>query len=129
MADLYNPEGIHPPLGGYHHCAVIPARAQLITIAGQVGMYADGTMAEGIRGQAEAAFRNVLTALEAHSFKASDLVKLTIFITDRAYLEDMRAARNAVLGDEIKPPSTLLVVSGLAAPEMLIEVEAMAARG
>ena len=129
MADLYNPEGIHPPLGGYHHCAVIPARAQLITIAGQVGMYADGTMAEGIHGQAEAAFRNVLTALEAHRFKASDLVKLTIFITDRAYLEDMRAARNAVLGDEIKPPSTLLVVSGLAAPEMLIEVEAMAARG
>lgn len=129
MADLYNPEGIHPPLGGYHHCAVIPARAQLITIAGQVGMYADGTMAEGIRGQAEAAFRNILTVLEAHRFKASDLVKLTIFITDRTYLEDMRAARNAVLGDEIKPPSTLLVVSGLAAPEMLIEVEAMAARG
>ena len=92
-------------------------------------MYADGTMAEGIRGQAEAAFRNILTVLEAHRFKASDLVKLTIFITDRTYLEDMRAARNAVLGDEIKPPSTLLVVSGLAAPEMLIEVEAMAARG
>ena len=129
MADLDNPEGMHAPLGGYHHCAIIPARAQLITIAGQVGMYADGTMAEGIRGQAEAAFRNVLTALEAHNFKASDLVKLTIFITDRAYLEDMRAARNAVLGDDIKPPSTLLVVSGLAAPEMLIEVEAMAARG
>ncbi len=129
MADLYNPDGMHPPLGGYHHCAVIPARAQLITIAGQVGMYADGTMAEGIRGQAEVAFRNVLTALEAHRFTASDLVKLTIFITDRAFLEDMRVARNSVLGEDIKPPSTLLVVSGLASPEMLIEVEAIAARG
>jgi hypothetical protein len=40
----------------------------------------------------------------------------------------MRAARTAVLGPDVMPPSTLLVVSGLASPDMLIEVEAMAAR-
>ena len=128
MPELMNPDGVHPPLGGYHHCAIVPARAQWLTIAGQVGMAADGTLAEGFRAQAEAAFRNVLTCLEANGFAASDLARLTLYITDRANLEEMRAARVAVLGAEVKPPSTLLVISGLAAPEMLIEVEATAAR-
>ena len=129
MADVNNPDGMHPPLGGYHHCAVIPSRAQLLNVAGQVGMNADGTLAEGFRAQAEAAFRNVLTCLEANRFKADDLVRLTIYITDRANLEEMRAARVAVLGADVQPPSTLLVIAGLASPDMLIEVEAMAARG
>ena len=101
----------------------------MLNVAGQVGAYPDGTLADGIRDQAEQAFRNVLTCLEANRFKASDLFRLTIYITDRGFLDDMRAARVSVLGADVQPPSTLLVVSGLAAPEMLIEVEAMAARG
>ena len=129
MAKFNNPEGIHAPFGGYHHSAVIDARQQLLSVAGQVGAYPDGKIAEGFRAQAEQAFRNVLTCLEANSFKAEDLVKLTVFILDRDHLEEMRAARTSVLGADVQPPSTLLVVSGLAAPEMLIEVEAMAARG
>ena len=129
MAKFNNPDGIHAPFGGYHHSAVIDARQQLLSVAGQVGAYPDGKIAEGFRAQAEQAFRNVLTCLEANNFKAEDLVKLTVFILDRDHLEEMRAARTSVLGADVQPPSTLLVVSGLAAPEMLIEVEAMAARG
>ena len=129
MAKFNNPEGLHAPFGGYHHSAVIDARQQLLSVAGQVGAYPDGKIAEGFRAQAEQAFRNVLTCLEANNFKAEDLVKLTVFILDRDHLEEMRAARTSVLGADVQPPSTLLVVSGLAAPEMLIEVEAMAARG
>ena len=126
---LNNPDGVHAPFGGYHHTAVIDARQQLLNIAGQVGAYPDGTIAEGFRAQAEQAFRNVLSCLEANDFTASDLVRLTIYILDRGNLEEMRAARVSVLGADVMPPSTLLVVSGLAAPEMLIEVEAQAARG
>lgn len=129
MADVNNPDGVHAPLGGYHHCAVIPSRAQLLNVAGQVGVAPDGRMAEGFGAQAAMAFRNVLTCLEANRFTAQDLVRLTIYITDRANLQAMRDARVAVLGPDIMPPSTLLVVSGLADPDMLIEVEAMAARG
>lgn len=128
MNRMTNPDGVHSPFGGYHHTAVLAPDKELLTMAGQVGAYADGTIAEGFRAQAEQAFRNVLLCLEANGFKAADLVKLTIFILDRAHLEEMRAARNAVLGPEVMPPSTLLIVSGLASPDMLIEVEAMAAR-
>ncbi len=129
MAKVNNPDGVHAPFGSYHHCAVIDARQQLLSVAGQVGADADGNIAEGFAAQAEQAFRNVVTCLEANSFKTSDLVKLTIYIVDRAHLGEMRVARAAVLGPDAMPPSTLLVISGLAAPEMLIEVEAMAARG
>ena len=128
MNKMNNPEGVHAPFGGYHHCAVLAPNKEILTIAGQVGAYADGKIAEGFRAQAEQAFRNVLLCLEANRYKAENLVKLTIFILDRAHLEEMRAARTAVLGPDVMPPSTLLVVSGLASPDMLIEVEAMAAR-
>lgn len=129
MSNLNNPDGVHAPFGGYHHCAVIDARQQLLNIAGQVGAYPDGTIAEGFRAQAEQAFRNVLTCLDANGFTSKELVRLTVYILDRGHLEEMRAARASVLGPDVQPPSTLLVVAGLAAPEMLIEVEAQAARG
>ena len=93
------------------------------------GASTDGNIAPDFRGQAEQAFRNVLTCLAASGFAATDLARLTIYITDRADIGDMRAARDAVLGADLCAPSTLLVISGLAAPEMKIEVEAIAARG
>lgn len=128
MTEMKNPDGVHAPFGGYHHTALIPSGAEVLGIAGQVGAAPDGTIADGFASQAEQAFRNVRTCLEAHGYKPTDLVRLTIYILDRANLDDMRAARNAVLGADAQPPSTLLVISGLAAPGMLIEVEAMAAR-
>ena len=128
MNKMTNPDGVHATFGGYHHTAVLAPNKELLSIAGQVGAYADGTIAEGFRAQAEQAFRNILTCLEANGFNAENLVKLTIFILDRANLEEMRAARNSVLGPDVMPPSTLLIVSGLASPDMLIEVEALAAR-
>lgn len=128
MNKMTNPDGVHAPFGGYHHCAILAPNKEILTTAGQVGAYADGKIAEGFRAQAEQAFRNVLLCLEANKFRAEHLVKLVIYILDRAHLEDMRAARAAVFGPDVMPPSTLLIISGLAAPDMLIEVEAMAAR-
>ena len=128
MNKMANPDGVHAPFGGYHHTAVLAPNKELLMVAGQVGAYADGQIADGFRAQAEQAFRNVLTCLEANKYTADNLVKLTIFILDRDHLEEMRAARVSVMGADVMPPSTLLIVSGLASPEMLIEVEAIAAR-
>ena len=128
MAEVNNPEGVHAPVGAYHHCAILPPGARVLTTAGQVGAAPDGTLAAGFRAQAEQAFRNVLTCVEANGFEARDLVKLVIYILDRDHLAEMRAARIAVLGEDVQPPSTLLIISGLASPDMLIEVEATAAR-
>ena len=82
----------------------------------------------GIAEQAERAFRNIATILAAEGLTPADIVRLQVFLTDRADREAAGQARAKVFGDA-KPPSTLLVVAGLATPEFLIEVEAMAARG
>ena len=56
-----------------------------------------------------------------------NLVKVTIFLTDPDYIEDWRAEQKKAFGDVV-PASTLLIVSRLARPEFLVEVEAIAAR-
>ena len=128
MTKIYNPDGVSPPVAAYSHAAVVPGGTELLIIAGQVGVDADGKLGDGIAEQAERAFRNIATILAAEGLTPADIVRLQVFLTDRADREAAGQARAKVFGDA-KPPSTLLVVAGLATPEFLIEVEAMAARG
>ena len=57
-----------------------------------------------------------------------DIVKFQVFVTDARHIEDYRAARRDIIGDEHRPPSTLLIVKGLAAPDICVEIEAFAAK-
>ena len=57
-----------------------------------------------------------------------DLVKFTVFLTDPRQIDAYRQARKKVIGDATLPASTLLVIDGLASPDMLIEIEAQAAK-
>ena len=57
-----------------------------------------------------------------------DLVKFQVFLTDPRFVDDYRAARRDVIGDDYRPPSTLLIVQGLATADILVEIEAFAAK-
>ena len=59
----------------------------------------------------------------------NDLVKITTFLTDPRHIDAYRVARKKVIGDATKPAATLLIVDGLASPDMVIEIEAIAAKG
>ena len=128
MNTLSNPNTVHKPLGKYHHTVMIPDNSEWLAIAGQVGMDSDGKTASSVREQSEQAFRNIVACLEANGMGKEDLVKLTVYLTDARFVADYRTARSAVIGDEIQPTSTLLIVSGLATPDFLVEVEAWAAK-
>ena len=128
MIQFVNPKASHKPLGAYTHSVKIPRDAEWLIIAGQVGMNGKGQLQDGIRKQAEQAFRNVLACLRENKMRKSDLVKFTVFLTDPRHVEAYRAARKKVIGDDTVPASTLLIIDGLASPDMLIEVEAMAAK-
>jgi enamine deaminase RidA (YjgF/YER057c/UK114 family) len=123
-----NPKTVHKPLGMYSHTVKVPANAEWLAIAGQVGMNAKGEVASGVRRQTERALRNVQACLRANRMTKEHLVKLTIYLTDARHVEEMRAARSKVLGDDVHPASTLVIVDGLASPEFLVEVEAWAAK-
>ena len=128
MIQFVNPKASHKPLGAYTHSVKIPRDAEWLMIAGQVGMNGKGQLQDGIRKQAEQAFRNVLACVRENKMRKSDLVKFTVFLTDPRHVEAYRAARKKVIGDDTVPASTLLIIDGLASPDMLIEVEAMAAK-
>jgi 2-iminobutanoate/2-iminopropanoate deaminase len=129
MNRTLNPKAVHAPVGVYSHTVSVAPGARWVAVAGQVGMNKRGVLAKGIRRQAEQAFRNVLACLRENGMRKQDLVKLTVFLTDSRHIAEYRAARARVLGDGVRPASTLLIVAGLASPDMLIEIEAWAAKG
>ena len=128
MNTFTNPKQIHPPLGAYSHTVRVPPNATWLVLAGQVGVNSKGGIQTGMRRQAEQAFRNVLAGLRANAMGKADLVKLVVYVTESRLIEEYRAARAKVIGEDALPVSTLVVVDGLAHPDMLVEVEAWAAK-
>ena len=120
-----NPPGVAPPIGAYSHVAIVPPGRGLIVLAGQIGNAPDGKLADTVDAQFEAALRNVATLLASQGATPRDLVKLTIYLVQPLDPNRARAARAALL-DGAAPPSTLVYVSRLARPEILVEVEATA---
>ena len=124
---IHNPSGVSPG-AGYSHGIELPPQARLLYIAGQLGLTAEGKFVEGgIAAQAEQAWRNLGTVLKAAGMGYENLVKVTHFLVRREDLPTYREVRAKFLGTHA-PASTLLVISALARPEALIEVEAIAAK-
>ncbi len=124
--ELINPDGLSTP-PTYSHLAVARG-SRVVFIAGQVGYDAEGNLVgDDVVAQAEQAYRNVATAIEALGGSVEDIAKLTIFVVGHRpeLIEPMMVARTAVFGDH-KPASTYLGVEKLIRPELLVEVEAVA---
>ena len=96
-------------------------------IAGQVGVAPDGTLAASPEGQIEQAWKNVIALIEAAGMTLQDVVKITTFLTGAQHLPALRQVRDRMLGGA-EPASTLLIVAGLAQPQWIVEIEAIAAK-
>jgi enamine deaminase RidA (YjgF/YER057c/UK114 family) len=129
--EIFNPETVRPPAGTYSHVARAPAGVSLVVIAGQVGIAPDGTLAPDFGTQCERVFANLGAALEAAGAGWANVIQTMTFLTRREDIPRLRAWRERefarLMPDGHYPPSTLLIVSGLASEEMLIEVQAIAA--
>jgi len=128
MSQSNNPDTVHPPLGAYSHTIEVPPDARWLVISGQVGIDREGQVAGGIESQSEQCLRNVIACLSAHGMDKQDLVKITTYITDSRFVAPFRDARRRVFGDDCTPTSTLVIIDALANPELLVEVEAWAAK-
>lgn len=126
MLKLHNPKTVAPPFSRYSLAVEAPASARWLHISGQVGVKPDGTVVQGAEGQIEAAWVNVLAILEACGMTAEDLVKVTVFLTRAEDTPLYRQVRDRML-KTARPASTLLIVKGLASPDWLVEIEAIAA--
>jgi len=122
-----NPPTVCAPLGPYSQGVLAEGRGRWLHIAGQVGVGADGALAQGFQAQAHAAWRNVAAMLQAAGMDAGHLVKVVTFVVDETHLPLLGPVRLAYLGDA-RPAATLIVAKALARPDWLIEVEAIAFR-
>jgi enamine deaminase RidA (YjgF/YER057c/UK114 family) len=104
----------------------VTGAGSLVFVGGQNGVSADGVMADGLGAQTEQALRNVLAALAAAGAVQQDVVKLTINLVQGGDIREGFAASQRVWGPHATA-ITVLVVAGLANPQALVEVEAIAA--
>jgi enamine deaminase RidA (YjgF/YER057c/UK114 family) len=123
------PELGTPP--GYSQIVDVAAN-RIIFISGQTALDRDGNLVgkNDFAVQATQVFRNLSVALEEPGCNPSNLVKMTVFLTDMDNLAAYREARNRFLASVTPvaaPAVTLIEVSRLYGPEFLIEIEAIAA--
>jgi len=122
-----NPSTISTPTG-YTHVVEVTGPTKMVYIAGQVALDKDGKMvgAGDMKAQAEQVFKNLEAALAAAGAKFTDVVKMNTFITDMDKAPAVREVRARYFG-ETTPASTLVQVVKLARPELMLEIEVIAA--
>jgi 2-iminobutanoate/2-iminopropanoate deaminase len=110
--------------------AVVSEGGRVVWLAGQVA--AEDTSGKSLAGdfdsQVHEVFSRLGKTLEEAGGSLSDMVTMTVFITDARLGDRFTQLRKAIFGDNF-PASALITVAGLARPELLVEVQGIAVIG
>lgn len=117
--------GAEPP--SYTHAISVTGISETLYISGQVGADPAGTVPADFAAQARLVWVRLEAILSEAGLKKTDIVKTTVYLTDRNDFPVFAEIRKGYLGSH-KPASTLVFVSGLARPEYRVEVDAVAVR-
>ncbi len=120
-----NPPALSKPTGYTHVVEVL--RGRTVYIAGQVAFDPSGKLvgAGDFRAQTRQVMENVKAALASVGATFANVVKITTFLTDLSQIQVLREIRSEYFGPN-PPASTLVQITQLALPELMIEVEAIA---
>lgn len=125
---LINPADIAEPIGKvYSHGVVVPPGAELLFSAGQVAVRKDGTIPSDFTDQAKLVWDNLLAILKDANMAVSDIVKMNAFVVGKENFPKYAEVRKAYIGTH-RAASTAYFVPALVRPEMLVEVEIIAAK-
>ena len=127
MKKVFNPPSVRKPFGQYNHGLYVPPGAALLVTSGQLGIRPDDTIPEDVTAQAELCFEACKAILEEAGMSFADVIRISGFVTKREDFPAYMAVRDRYTLD-LKPVSTLIVVSGFTRPEFLVEVEITAAK-
>ena len=123
-----NPPTVSKPFANYSHVVTAEGAQKLVFAAGQVAADVNGTVLppDDFDAQAKMVMENLVNALATGGAKLSDVTKITIYICNP---HDVPKARGilATWFDGHPPASTLCILRGLANPNFLLEIEAIAA--
>jgi enamine deaminase RidA (YjgF/YER057c/UK114 family) len=110
------------------HYSQVARVGNTLYISGQLGLDLNGELVGPGDAQAQArqAWLNLIGILQHYGATVRNLVKTNTYITHWAYRPLVGAARDDFFDGPPYPPSTLVVVQGLAEPRFLVEIEAVA---
>lgn len=126
MTERINPPELFSP-PGFSHVVVAEGR-RLVSVAGQVALAPNFTIVGGddLHAQTRAAMENLGVALAAAGADFKDVVRRTIYTLRPTEFAVIGRAIEEVTGSSEHPAQTIIGVSGLALPGLLIEIEATA---
>lgn len=125
------PKDMYAPTWQFSQAIEVTAADRMLFVSGIMGFRADGSMPESMVEQADQAYANLRSVLEAAGGTLADIVKVTVFVGDDylANREAMRDVRARYFTQEPHPASTLIRVAGFAGESYRFEIEAIAALG
>lgn len=122
----HDPFHVDPVYAGiYAHGVEYPSSSRVMLVSGQVGVAPDGSLSDVFEQQFEQSIENVRAVLEGAGMTLANVAKLGIYLLRRDDIPTAVDVRKRYF-EGVRPTITTVLVSGLVAPEWLVEVEATA---
>jgi 2-iminobutanoate/2-iminopropanoate deaminase len=119
------PDAPQPAGGAYVQAVEVVGATRTLYISGQIPAGIDGVVPADFESQARLAWKNIFAQLAAAGMTIDNLVKVTIFLSDRKYIADYRKVRSEALqGRKI---GLTTIITGIFDESWLLEIEAIAA--
>jgi 2-iminobutanoate/2-iminopropanoate deaminase len=109
------------------HGMEVPPNARILFCNGQVGARLDGTIPNDSVEQVEVIFERIRIILAASNMTFEDVVKFTVYVTNKSILDDYFRIRGRIMGEH-NPPATLLLVKEFPRSGVEVEIETIAAK-
>jgi len=129
MADQFprhTPGTIRAPFANYSHGVEVPPGSRLLVCSGQLGITPDDHIPEDAEAQTDLIFQNIAEILASAQMDLSHIVRVNAYVSHRDHLAGYMRARDRYVS-EPPPASTLMIVSGFAREEFVVEIEVLAA--
>jgi 2-iminobutanoate/2-iminopropanoate deaminase len=122
---IHNPtEGIYAPVGDYVHGLEVRNPQRLLFVAGTMGLDPAGVPGATLAEQLELIWSNIRAILASAAMTVDNVVRVTSYLRDVAYVGDNSAARVKALGGRFVP--TTAIVAQTLVSDWLVEIEVLA---
>ena len=119
--------GVAAKIGAYSDAVEVAPNMRWLITSGTPGLPETGPLPDTIAGQAELAWQHIILILEQADMGIGDIVKVSQYLTNAADIAGYAKVRSRFLRD-VRPAFLLLIVPQLVWPELLLEIEVIAAK-
>ena len=113
------------PMSNYAQAVEVQGFNRLLLVSGQIPVGAGGVVPTDFESQCRLVWANVEAQLRAADMTLDNLIKVTIFLSDRRYNMENRRIRQEIMGS--RQIALTAIITGIFDEKWLLEIEAMAA--